>query len=101
MSRPARTAAAVVTAAVLAGLLSACYLHSHEYVLTPEFSGLLLKAGAPMRKMSISTSTIWSQWSTTFKASELEAPRRMAATAQFGSDGPSGLRGPSALFAAG
>jgi hypothetical protein len=30
----------------------------------------------------------------------LKAPRRMAATAQFGSDGSSRLRGPSALFAA-
>jgi hypothetical protein len=47
MSRAARTAAAVVMAAVLAVMLSACYPHSHEYVLTPEFSGVLLNAGAP------------------------------------------------------
>src|ERR1700733_6071290 len=59
MSRLARIAAAVVTAAVLpelAGLLSGCYPHSHEYVLTPEFSGVLLKAGAPMSGVTVTVS---------------------------------------------
>ena len=52
----AGTAATVVTAAVLPGLLSACYPHSHEYVLTPEFSGVLLKGGAPMPGVTVTVS---------------------------------------------
>jgi hypothetical protein len=56
LERIAGTAAAVVTAAVLAGLLSSCYPHSHEYVLTPEFSGVLFKAGTPMPGVTVTVS---------------------------------------------
>lgn len=41
---------------MLLAFLSGCYPHSHDYVLTQEFSGVLLRGGTPMAGVQVSVS---------------------------------------------
>lgn len=43
-------------ALLFALLLSGCYPHSHDYVLTQEFSGVLRKGGSPLSGATVSVS---------------------------------------------
>jgi len=52
---PALPRMAIPLVALLAAL-SGCYPHSHNYVLTQEFSGVLLEDGTPMTGVSVSVS---------------------------------------------
>jgi hypothetical protein len=49
---------ALITASIaaLCGVLTACFPHSHEYILTQEFTGVLLEGGAPMRDVTVTVS---------------------------------------------
>jgi hypothetical protein len=46
----------LITVTTLIALLSGCYPHSHDYMLTQGFSGVLLKGGSPMSGVPVSVS---------------------------------------------
>ena len=52
----ALTSASLIVTPVLIAVLSGCYPRSYDYVLTQEFSGVLVKAGAPMPGATVSVS---------------------------------------------